>query len=132
MPWAPATLTANVVRQCPQIFPAGSTTALGNEDCLVLNIWAPHRRRLLRAGEGPGAEPIPARGRPVIVWIHTGAFQGASINFPDSNGRRFAEQTGAIVVAANYRLGPFGFLGHASLTAEDPLYPSSGNYGFLD
>ena len=43
-----------------------------------------------------------------------------------------AEQTGAIVVAANYRLGPFGFLGHRALTAEDPGYRSSGNYGFLD
>ncbi len=68
----------------------------------------------------------------MIVWIHTGAFQGASINLADSNGRRFAEQTGAIVVAANYRLGPLGFLGHAALTAEDPSYPSSGNYGLLD
>ena len=133
VPWAPATLTANVVRQCPQIFPAGSTTALGNEDCLVLNIWAPHLTPdFLLAGGGSRAESTSARGRPVIVWIHTGAFQGASINFADSNGRRFAEQTGAIVVAANYRLGPFGFLGHAALTAEDPSYPSSGNYGFLD
>jgi para-nitrobenzyl esterase len=132
-PWAPATLAANVLRQCPQIFPAGSTTALGNEDCLVLNIWAPHLApNSLLAGEGRGAESTTARGRPVIVWTHTGAFQGASINFADSNGRRFAEQTGAIVVAANYRLGPFGFLGHPALTAEDPSYPSSGNYGFLD
>ena len=68
----------------------------------------------------------------MIVWIHTGAFMAASANIPDSNGRKLAEQTGAIVVAANYRLGPFGFLGHSALTAEDPGYRSSGNYGFLD
>jgi para-nitrobenzyl esterase len=68
----------------------------------------------------------------VLVWIHTGAFQAASANLPDSNGRKMAEQTGAIVVAANYRVGPFGFLGHRALTAEDPGYRSSGNYGFLD
>jgi para-nitrobenzyl esterase len=51
---------------------------------------------------------------------------------PDSNGRKFAEQTGAIVVAANYRFGPLGFMGHPALTGEDPAYPASANYGFLD
>jgi para-nitrobenzyl esterase len=44
----------------------------------------------------------------------------------------FAEQTGAVVVAVNYRLGPFGFLAHSALAAEDPAYPSSGNWGLLD
>ena len=68
----------------------------------------------------------------MIVWIPTGAFQNASASIADSNGQNFARQTGAIVVAANYRLGPFGFMGHPALTAEDPGYPSSGNYGFLD
>jgi para-nitrobenzyl esterase len=127
-PWAPGTLTANVVRQCPQISLAGSP--IGNEDCLVLNIWTPHTASSSILSGQPGLEPT--KGRPVLVWIHPGAFQAASINVADSNGRRLAEQTGAIVVAANYRHGPFGFLGHTALTAEDPSYPSSGNYGFLD
>ena len=43
-----------------------------------------------------------------------------------------AARTGTVVVAVNYRLGPFGFLGHPALTAEDPRHRSSGNYGFLD
>ena len=90
----------------------------GNEDCLKLNIWTP--------------DPAPVSPAPVIVSIHTGAFMAASANIADSNGRKLAERTGAIVVAANYRLGPFGFLGHSALTAEDPGYRSSGNYGFLD
>jgi para-nitrobenzyl esterase len=93
-------------------------TCQGNEDCLKLNIWTPN--------------PAPASPAPVIVWIHTGAFVAASANLPAHNGRNMAERTGAIVVAANYRLGPFGFLSHAALTAEDPAYRSSGNYGFLD
>lgn len=115
----PTTLNATTPPPaCPNIFPAGSTTTGGNEDCLKLNIWRP--------------DPAPTEPAPVIVWIHTGAFQGASANFPDSNGRNLVERTGAIVVAANYRLGPFGFMGHPALTAEDPGYPSSGNYGFLD
>src|SRR2546426_8368338 len=120
-PWAPTTPTLNATvapPPCPLINPPGSTTTVGSENCLKLNIWAPN--------------PAPASLAPVIVWIPTGAFQSASASIPDSNGRNFAERTGAIVVAANYRLGPFGFLGHPALTAEDPAYPSSGNYGFLD
>ena len=117
--WAPALLNAiTPPPTCPIVNPPGSTTTVGNEDCLRLNIWTP--------------DPAPASPVPVIVWIHTGAFQAASANLADSNPRNLVEATGAIVVAANYRLGPFGFMGHAALTAEDPSYPSSGNYGFLD
>ena len=113
-PWTPATLNATVAPpNC-----ATGTLGIGNEDCLKLNIWTP--------------DPAPAVPAPVLVGIHTGAFLAASANFPASNGRRLAELTGAIVVAANYRLGPFGFLGHRALTAEDPAYRSSGNYGLLD
>jgi len=116
-PWA-ATLTATVAPgPCANVNPPGSTTTAGSENCLKLNIWTP--------------DPAPVSA-PVIVWMPTGAFQAASASIPDSNGRNLAERTGAIVVAANYRLGPFGFLGHPALTAEDPAYPSSGNYGFLD
>ena len=74
----------------------------------------------------------PATLTPVIVWLHTGAFIGASANFAGSNGRTFAEQTGAVVVAPNYRVGPLGFLAHRALAAEDPTRPTSGNYGLLD
>ena len=117
--WAPATLPATAPHPaCPNVNPAGSTTTAGNENCLRLNVWTP--------------DPAPASPVPVIVWIPTGAFQGASASLLDSNGRKLVEETGAIVVAANYRLGPFGFMGHSALTAEDPTYPSSGNYGFLD
>jgi para-nitrobenzyl esterase len=117
--WAPATLNATTnPPPCPNVNPPGSTTTTGNEDCLKLNIWTPN--------------PAPSAPAPVLVWIHTGAFQAASANLPDSNGRRMAEQTGAIVVAANYRVGPFGFMGHRALTIENPGYRSSGNYGFLD
>ena len=118
-PWAPATLNAMAAPgPCANVSPPGSTSTGGSENCLKLNIWAP--------------DPAPALPAPVIVWIPTGAFQSASASIPDSNGRNFAERTGAIVVAANYRLGPFGFLGHPALTAEDPAHLSSGNYGFLD
>ncbi|MGQ0737316.1 MAG: carboxylesterase/lipase family protein, partial [Acidobacteriota bacterium] len=116
-PWAPSTLTASLVRQCPQL--NLNTGALaGDEDCLLLNVWAP-------------AASLSAR-TPVIVWLHTGGFQAANANFAASDGARFAAERDAIVVAPNYRLGPLGFLAHSALSAEDPTYPTSGNYGLAD
>jgi para-nitrobenzyl esterase len=56
----------------------------------------------------------------------------ASANFGGTNGRRLAEETGVVVVEANYRLGPFGFLAHRALEREDNGRPSTGNYGLLD
>lgn len=117
-PWAPGTLTANVTRQCPQIN-ANTGAAMGLEDCLLLNVWAPGVPRL-------------GRGAPVLVWLHTGGFQAANANFAASDGARFAAERGAVVVAPNYRLGPLGFLTHSALTLEDATYPSSGNYGIAD
>jgi para-nitrobenzyl esterase len=114
--WAPMVLQATTnPPACPSVF-TGSPAGL--EDCLKLNIWV--------------SNPAPSGGAPVFLWLHTGAFFAASANFASTNGRRLAEETGAIVVAPNYRLGPFGFLAHSALAAEDPGHPSSGNYGLLD
>jgi len=123
-PWAPAVRDAvSPPPQCAQItlvpvpgVPPGPPA--GNEDCLMLNIWVP-------------AQPRRAR-MPVIVWFHPGSFYAASANLAASNGARFAQERDAIIVAPNYRLGPFGFLAHSALTLEDPGYRSSGNYGLLD
>jgi len=102
---------------CPSIqLPARVLS--GNEDCLKLNIWV--------------RNPLPSKPAPVIVWLHTGAFFGASANFPSHNGERLAVERGVIVVAPNYRLGPFGFLAHTALASEDPWHPASGNYGLMD
>ena len=107
--WAPATLKATAApSMCPQVSPAGSGLTQGSEDCLKLNIWTP--------------DPPPAAPTPVIVWIHAGEFTGASANLPADDVQQMAARTGTIVVAANYRVGPFGFLGHSALTAEDPEY----------
>ena len=115
-PWA-TTLNATAAPNCPG-FNAATGVPQGTEDCLKLIIWTP--------------DPVPATPAPVLIWLHPGAFVAASANLAASNGQRFAEETGTVVVAANYRLGPFGFLAHAALAAEDAGYPSSGNYGLLD
>jgi para-nitrobenzyl esterase len=90
---------------------------MGVEDCLALNIWT--------------AQPA-SPGRPVMVWLHGGDFRATSASFAATNGERFAGEQNVVMVAANYRLGPFGFLAHRALTLEDPGYPSSGNYGLAD
>ncbi|HEV2406027.1 MAG TPA: carboxylesterase family protein, partial [Ktedonobacterales bacterium] len=65
------------------------------EDCLTLNIWS------------PGADD--AR-RPVMVWIHGGAFENGSSAALWYDGTRFARDGDVVVVSLNYRLGPLGFL----------------------
>ena len=104
-PWAPATLNAVTASSCPA-FSVATGLPAGNEDCLKLNIWTP--------------EPLPSSLAPVIVWLHPGAFVAASANLASANGQRFAEQTGAVVVAVNYRLGPFGFLATVPLPQRIP------------
>lgn len=115
-PWAPVVLNATTPPpSCPTI---NTGAPSGSEDCLKLNIWV--------------RNPMPAQPAPVIVWLHTGGFSAASANFPSHNGRRLAEETGAIVVAPNYRHGPFGFLAHPAFAGEDATHASTGNYGLLD
>ena len=116
VPWATTLMATTPPLGCPSLNAAG--TPGGNEDCLKLNVWV--------------RDPFPTQLAPVIVWLHTGSFVSASANFASHNGRLLAEETGAIVVAPNYRLGPLGFLVHDALAAEDPAHPVSGNYGLLD
>jgi para-nitrobenzyl esterase len=118
-PWTPSLLQATTPPPgCPSIALFGTTGSIsGNENCLALNVWV--------------SNPAAVEPAPVIVWLHTGAFIGASANFAGSNGRTLTEETGVIVVAPNYRLGPFGFLAHPALAAEGSSN-STGNYGLLD
>ncbi|MFD9407614.1 carboxylesterase/lipase family protein [Streptomyces sp. NPDC059989] len=69
-----------------------------DEDCLTLNVWT------------PGADD--AR-RPVLVWIHGGAFISGSGAMPQYSGRTFARNGDLVVVNLNYRLGPLGLLSRA-------------------
>ena len=87
-----------------------------DEDCLYLNIWT---------------KSLGSRDKkPVIVWIHGGAFTSGSGSCPIYDGENMAKK-GIVFVTINYRLGVFGFLAHPELTKESPTH-SSGNYAFLD
>ena len=83
----------------------------GSEDCLFLNVWAP---------------PVNTRQkRPVLFWIHGGAFVRGSSSNPVYDGADYAMRGDLIYVSANYRLGGFGYLS----TDRDP---GSANLGLLD
>ncbi len=85
-----------------------------SEDCLALNIYT--------------TAASASDRRPVMVWIHGGAFtSGAGAIY---QGEDLARK-GVVVVTINYRLGIFGFLAHPELTKESGNH-SSGNYAFLD
>ncbi|MEQ0558107.1 carboxylesterase family protein [Amycolatopsis sp. NEAU-NG30] len=95
-------------------FPGFPTASLGEtaEDCLYLNVWTP--------GDGP---------RPVIVWIYGGGFEAGSASPPYTDGAALARGTGAVVVAANYRLGALGYLHLAGFGAD---WAGSANLGLQD
>ncbi|AKT36068.1 carboxylesterase/lipase family protein [Chondromyces crocatus] len=103
---------------CPQAGPAGTSGGDTSEDCLTLNVWTPER---------PASSSLP-----VLVWLHGGGFTFGSGGEPSYDGQRLSEATGAVVVTANYRLGPLGFLALPALKAEDTAHPSAGAYGIED
>jgi para-nitrobenzyl esterase len=82
-----------------------------SEDCLFLNVVAP-----LAAA---------ARPRPVIVYIHGGAYSSGSGSSPLYDGQHLCRRGDVVVVTVNHRLSLFGYL---SL----PGFPDSGNAGQLD
>lgn len=85
------------------------------EDCLFLNVWT------------PGAD---AARRPVMVYIHGGAYSTGSGSSPLYDGTRLAARGDVVVVTLNHRLGPFGYLSLGRF--GDPRFADSGNAGQLD
>ena len=93
----------------------GVTPPVSSEDCLSLNVYTP----------GPDAGR-----RPVLVWIHGGAFLTGSGSTPWYNGHSFAANHDVVVVTLNYRLGALGFLHLDDIGGDE--YGGSGNLGVLD
>ena len=85
-----------------------------SEDCLYLNVFT------------PAADD--AR-RPVMVWIHGGAFTIGSGSSELYDGTVLTERGDVVLVTLNYRLGAFGFL---ELGWLDEDLAGSGNCGLAD
>lgn len=86
----------------------GDFVAPQSEDCLHLTVWtpAPDQRR-----------------RPVLVWLHGGAWQSGAGALDWYDGARLAARGDIVVVAPNYRLGALGWIAAPGETA---------NVGLLD
>ena len=69
-------------------------TATG-DDWLTVNVWTP--------------APDPAARRPVMVWIHGGAYKLGHSGSPGYDAQRIAREGEVVVVTLNYRLGIEGF-----------------------
>jgi para-nitrobenzyl esterase len=91
-----------------------------SEDCLYLNVWTP----------APLLSDKGDRGkRPVMVYIHGGAYSTGSGSSPLYDGVRLCRRGDVVVVTVNHRLNAFGY---AYLARLVPELADSGNAGQLD
>ncbi|MES0869618.1 carboxylesterase family protein [Pseudovibrio sp. SCP19] len=132
--YAPKTPATDFGKSCIQMGYDSSKDPDQSEDCLFLNIWTPQ------------TEDKAKKDRPVMVFIHGGAFIAGKSNdtYPPKkkgspppkeefllyNGATFAAEHDVILVTFNYRLGALGFM---QLTfSEQGDIPYGGNYGLQD
>ncbi len=74
-----------------------------SEDCLNLNIWTPS---------------VDNKKRPVMFWIHGGAFITGGGIAPMYDGSTLAQRGDVVIVTINYRLGALGYLYIPGVTAN--------------
>ncbi len=88
-----------------------------SEDCLTLNIWT--------TGD-TGSK------KPVMFWIHGGAYSyGSAVDSLYSGQYIVEEHPDIVVVNANYRLGPLGFMDFTGIEGGE-AFPTAGYNGLLD
>jgi para-nitrobenzyl esterase len=105
---------------CPQPAFPNMPIDLGaplDEDCLRLNVWA-------------SADTEPGDAKPVLVWLHGGAYILGSGSQPLYDGRRLVSGSDVVVVTLNYRLGALGFLDLSSFSTARRRFDS--NIGLHD
>ncbi len=116
-PWSDVRAALKFGPAAPQIATGGMTDSApvrSSEDCLTLNISTP---------------ALDDRKRPVLFWIHGGAYRTGQGAIPWYNGTRFALNGNIVVVSINYRLGALGF---TDLSRFGKEYATSGINGILD
>jgi para-nitrobenzyl esterase len=87
------------------------------EDCLVLNIWTPS------LSDG--------RKRPVMVWLHGGAYiVGSGHELKCYDGENLSRRGDVVVITFNHRLGILGYLNLSGL--GDDRFTDSVNVAMLD
>lgn len=105
---------------CPQpVFP-NMPLDLGapqGDDCLRLNVWA-------------SSDTRPGDAKPVMVWLHGGAYVLGASSQTLYDGRRLVSHGDVVVVTVNYRLGVLGFLDLSSFDGAGRHFDS--NVGLRD
>jgi para-nitrobenzyl esterase len=116
-PWEGVKSVKSQPSSCPQI-KVTDLFHIGKEDCLDLHVYVPPNKTDERF--------------PVMFWIFGGGYSlGDGFQEGLYAGANLARATNSIVVAVNYRVGPFGFLSHDALQREDED-GSTGNMGVRD
>ena len=116
-PWAgvrPAHAFGAAALQGWVFAPGAGAEGPQSEDCLYLNVYTP-------AADGGK--------RPVLFWIHGGAFTVGAGSMPTYDGGPLAELGDAVVVTINYRLGALGYLPFGDAGAK---WGAVDNRGQLD
>ncbi|MEV7729658.1 carboxylesterase family protein [Streptomyces sp. NPDC087917] len=123
-PWLGVRDGTTAAQRCVQMPSPGAGPTSGSEDCLYLNVTMPtpkstrtpkstHTPKSTRTSTSKSTPKSPGRKRPVLVWMHGGAFLGGSGS--DYNADQLAVRGDTVVVTVNYRLGIFGYFGHPAL-----------------
>jgi len=127
-PWAGVRDASDYAGQAPQArlgpapraemvnFSGPPDTSPETEDCLTLNVWSAALDRAAR--------------RPVMVWLHGGAFSYGSSNTMRLQGMRLCSKGNVVLVTVNQRLNIFGHLDLSRFGGAE--YAASGNAGTLD
>lgn len=84
----------------------GGSSLPSSEDCLTVNVFSP-------AADGAA--------RPVLVWIHGGAFTTGTGAMPWYDGGELVRRGDVVVVTINYRLGALGFSGRTNCGLADQV-----------
>jgi para-nitrobenzyl esterase len=98
---------------CPQ---PGATEPT-SEDCLFLNVWTPANRADAQ--------------RPVMVYIHGGAYATGSGSSPLYDGSTLVRRGDVVIVTLNHRLNAFGYL-YLDRVVRSAELADSGTCGQLD
>jgi para-nitrobenzyl esterase len=117
-PWTEVRSALDFAPACPQLVsidPTENNNSVQAEDCLAVNVWTP---------------AADTKKRPVMVFIHGGAFIEGSARNTGYDGATLARRGDLVVVSLQYRLGPFGFLELSEIGGAD--YAGSGNNGIRD
>lgn len=101
----PAPQRAGLASPLPSFSPA-----ITAEDCLTLNVWTPE---------------LGGR-RPVMVWIHGGAFTTGGSSQAVYDGARLAAEHDVVIVTLNYRLGALGFLHLGDVGPDTDVVANAG------